>query len=92
MDKRRKDFQDIFDELSILALSDKIIFLERLLFNFTITGRGIKQEDSNNAFINSWEYNRIRTCPKVFRINLITHLIYWIEILVELKNPSKSKI
>ena len=51
MNKKSKDFQDAFDELSALAVSDKIIFLERLLFNFTITGRGIWSEDHQSDSI-----------------------------------------
>lgn len=41
----RRQFQEVFDELRTLSRSDKIQFLEYLLFYFTIAGRGIWSDD-----------------------------------------------
>ncbi len=51
MNKTHKDFQYIFNELSALAISDKIVFMEMLLFNFTITGRAIWSEGQQSDSI-----------------------------------------
>jgi hypothetical protein len=45
MNDPHKQFQKVFDELYFLSITDKIFFLEKLLFYFTITGRGIWSDD-----------------------------------------------
>ena len=42
---QRKQFQETFANLHTLSRTDKIQFLEYLLFYFTITGRGIWSDD-----------------------------------------------
>src|SRR4051794_24487956 len=45
MSESNKQFQDVVDELYNLTISDKIKFLDELLFYFTLTGRGIWSDD-----------------------------------------------
>ena len=48
MTDSQKRFQEIFDELFTLSLQDKILFLESLLFSFTISGRGIWTDEQQS--------------------------------------------
>ena len=45
MSESHKRFQEVVDELYSLTIPDKIKFLEQLLFNFTLAGRGIWSDD-----------------------------------------------
>ena len=45
MNARHEQFQEVFNELCTLTLVDKIKFLDDLLFNFTIAGRGIWSDE-----------------------------------------------
>ena len=45
MNESNKRLQEVVDELCYLAISDKIKFLEELLFYFTLAGRGIWSDD-----------------------------------------------
>ena len=47
MNDAHQRFQDAFNELFKLTLSDKNIFLEALLFHFTISGRGMWSDDKS---------------------------------------------
>ena len=45
MNTVHKQFQEAFAELNTITMPEKIVFLEVLLFQFTITGRGIWSDD-----------------------------------------------
>lgn len=45
MNERHEQFQKVFNELYTLNVADKIKFLDYLLFNFTIAGRGIWSDE-----------------------------------------------
>lgn len=47
MNERHEQFQEVFDELSILTTIDKIKFIDDLLFYFTIAGRGIWSDEQS---------------------------------------------
>jgi hypothetical protein len=48
MKNTHKQFQEAFDELLKLPISEKIKFLEELLFYFTLTGRGIWMDEKSS--------------------------------------------
>lgn len=58
MEKTHERLQEIFDELYTLQIPEKIIFLDALLFYFTITGRGIwsdeKRTDAEKVAAFKW--------------------------------------
>lgn len=45
MNEANKQFHEVFDELYKLSVTDKVLFLEELLFYSTLTGRGIWSDD-----------------------------------------------
>jgi hypothetical protein len=45
MKEAHKQFQEVFEELYTLSIVNKILYLEELLFYFTLTGRGIWSDD-----------------------------------------------
>jgi hypothetical protein len=47
VNEAHQQFQEAFDELYTFSTTDKIEFLERLLFHFTLAGRGIWSDDSS---------------------------------------------
>jgi hypothetical protein len=49
MTTSHKQFQEVFEELYTLSTPDKILFLEDLLFYFTLTERGIWSDDKTTA-------------------------------------------
>jgi hypothetical protein len=58
MSNTQERFQEVFNELYPLSIENKIIFLQLLLFHFTIMGRGIwsdeKSTDSNKMEAFKW--------------------------------------